>query len=245
MAYRDFAYFYDALNVAADYDALTNTILRLFRTNGLEKGLVADLGCGTGEVSLRLGAAGYEMLCVDASSEMLSVFREKLPPEEQENYLLLNQDISELDLYGTVSAVTSTFDTLNHVPPQKLENVFKRVALFLEPGGLFTFDVNTPYKHETVLGNSSICIEPEPGLTCTWENKWQNAKKATEIHICIELDGKKVCEEKFEEFCYTDDLILNYLQKTGFVILDVMDGEHFGRPEPKSQRLLYLAKCAK
>ena len=101
MAYEAFAGVYDAFNEDADYDALFRYVCGVLRAHGVEDGIVADLGCGTGELTLRLAAAGYDMIGVDLSPEMLSVLREKAWETGQEGLLLLCQDIAELDLYGT------------------------------------------------------------------------------------------------------------------------------------------------
>ena len=77
------------------------------------------------------------MIGVDLSPEMLSVLREKAWETGQEGLLLLCQDIAELDLYGTVRAAVSTFDTFNHIgPAEKFRRALCRAALFVEPGGL-------------------------------------------------------------------------------------------------------------
>lgn len=158
MAYRDFAYWYDALNTEADYDRHTEEIEKLLKTGGVESGIVADLGCGTGEVVIRLAKAGYDMIGVDGSTEMLSVLREKLGPRENREFLLLCQDLSELELFGTIKAAVSTSDTLNHLSKEALAEAISRVSLFTEPGGLLVFDVNTPYKHRVLLANNSLCL---------------------------------------------------------------------------------------
>ena len=77
MAYEAFAGVYDAFNEDADYDSLFRYVCGVLRAHGVEDGIVADLGCGTGELTLRLAAAGYDMIGVDLSPEMLSVLREK------------------------------------------------------------------------------------------------------------------------------------------------------------------------
>jgi len=128
MAYQEFAYFYDEFNGAADYDALFAYVTGELKAHGIQDGIVADFGCGTGELTLMLAQAGYDMIGIDVSEEMLSVLRDKadalgLPLT---NPMLLCQDLLQLDLYGTIRAAVSTFDTYNHIGP--LENFEKAIA---------------------------------------------------------------------------------------------------------------------
>ena len=51
MAYNEFAYFYDEFNGEADYDALYSQIHAKLEAHGIHDGIVADLGCGTGELT--------------------------------------------------------------------------------------------------------------------------------------------------------------------------------------------------
>ena len=121
MAYQEFAYFYDEFNGAADYDALFAYVTGELKAHGIQDGIVADFGCGTGELTLMLAQAGYDMIGIDVSEEMLSVLRDKadalgLPLT---NPMLLCQDLLQLDLYGTIRAAVSTFDTYNHIGPDR------------------------------------------------------------------------------------------------------------------------------
>ena len=77
MAYNEFAYFYDEFNGEADYDALYSQIHAKLEAHGIHDGIVADLGCGTGELTLMLTQAGYDMIGIDQSEEMLCVVRDK------------------------------------------------------------------------------------------------------------------------------------------------------------------------
>lgn len=145
MAYGIFADFYDFFNEDADYDVLSEQVLAALREHGVSDGIVIDLGCGTGELTLRLAQAGYDMIGVDASEEMLSVLQEKEFELGMSGVLLLHQELQTLDLYGTVRAAVSTFDTFNHIGPvDEFERALCRASLFLEPGGVFVFDMNTP-----------------------------------------------------------------------------------------------------
>ena len=149
MAYQEFAYFYDEFNGAADYDALFAYVTGELKAHGIQDGIVADFGCGTGELTLMLAQAGYDMIGIDVSEEMLSVLRDKadalgLPLT---NPMLLCQDLLQLDLYGTIRAAVSTFDTYNHIGPlENFEKAIAKAAFFMEKDGVFVFDLNTPYK---------------------------------------------------------------------------------------------------
>ena len=83
MAYGAFADIYDAFNEDADYAALTSYVLHQMKAHGIHEGIVADLGCGTGDLTLALARAGYDMIGIDLSEEMLCILREKMhePPK--------------------------------------------------------------------------------------------------------------------------------------------------------------------
>lgn len=116
MAYNEFAYFYDEFNGEADYDALYAHIHAKLKEHGIHDGILADLGCGTGELTLMLTQAGYDMIGIDQSEEMLCVVRDKAEQLGLSGrLLLLRQDLLKLDLYGTIRGAVSTFDTFNHI----------------------------------------------------------------------------------------------------------------------------------
>lgn len=139
MAYNEFAYFYDEFNGEADYDALYGYITDELKAHGITDGILADLGCGTGDLTLMLTQAGYDVIGIDRSEEMLSVLREKADELGLTGrLLLLKQDLLDLDLYGTIRAAVSTFDTYSHIGPQEnFEKAIRKAAYFMEQGGVF------------------------------------------------------------------------------------------------------------
>lgn len=241
--YHNFAYYYDAFNGAADYDALHRVAKGYFDRWGLPGPLVADLGCGTGEMSLRLARDGYDLIAVDASADMLSLLNEKQQQAAAGQILLLQQDLTRLDLYGTIHGAVCFFDTLNHLGPvEKMRQAIARVGLFMEEGGLFLFDVNTPCKHLQVLGNETITLRVGD-MTCLWANTLQQGMSRTQIRLQItDRAGRTLCKEAFYEYYCEPQLLRQACEESGFSVLEILDGEQFCAPHADSQRLLFVAK---
>ena len=167
--YGDFAYYYDLLTGNVDYESRCDYISSLLAENGVGKGILLDLACGTGTMSLLLSEKGYDVIGVDASEEMLSQAQEK-KMEKGSDVIFLCQKMEELDLFGTVNAAVSTLDSLNHVTDKEtVREIFRRVSLFMEDKGIFLFDVNTPYKHRKVLGDNTFVYDMDD-VYCVWQN---------------------------------------------------------------------------
>lgn len=243
MAYNEFAYFYDELNEAADYDALYRYVVSELADHGVTDGLLADLGCGTGELTLMLSQAGYDVIGIDRSEEMLSVLREKADELDMTGkVLLLQQDLLQLDLYGTIRAAVSTFDTYNHIGPlDNFEKAIANAAFFMEKDGVFVFDLNTPYKHAKVLGGQTFDLDAEDAV-CHWTNRYDESSGRVDIHIEIrEKETGDIWTEDFSEYSYPLPTVQALLDKYGFTVARVSDGEDFGPVRPDSQRWIITA----
>ena len=243
MAYNEFAYFYDELNEAADYDALFQYVVSELAAHDVKDGLLADLGCGTGELTLMLSQAGYDVIGIDRSEEMLSVLREKADELGMMGLvLLLKQDLLHLDLYGTIRAAVSTFDTYNHIGPlENFEKAIANAAFFMEKDGVFLFDLNTPYKHAEVLAEQTFDLDAEDAV-CHWTNHYH--KDSGRVDICIRIHDKETGEDWQGDFCeysYPLPTVEALLDKYGFTVARVADGEDFGPVRPDSQRWIITA----
>ena len=98
---------------------------------------------------------------------MLSVAQQKAAVKNAD-ILFLCQDMTQLNLYGTIICTVCTLDSLNHLKSlDEIKKVFSLVSLFTEEGGIFVFDVNTLYKHKKVLGNNAFFARGKTALTAT------------------------------------------------------------------------------
>ena len=246
MSYGVFSEFYDALTANVSYDTVSQVLSSLLTRYGKSRGLLLDLACGTGSVSVRLAKKGYEVIGVDLSPEMLSEAQNKAYSTGQ-NILFLCQDMTKLDLYGTVDAAVCTLDGLCHLPDEEsLSAALRKVSLFMNPGGVFLFDVNSVYKHRAVLGNNTFVYDTDD-VYCVW----QNTLFSDGVTVQMDLDffepvsdaGDYVRQsERFTERAYPRETLEAMLKKAGFTVLDVFDGYSEKPAHDTSERLLFAVR---
>lgn len=148
MAYQQMAHVYDQLMIDAPYDAWVSLTKEIFKRSGKKVQTIADLGCGTGQITIRLARNGFNMYGIDYSSDMLShaeqtASAEKLPVQ------WICQDLRKLDGLHDLDAAISYCDVINYITSEnELRTVFAHVANMLKPEGLFIFDVHSMYHVE-------------------------------------------------------------------------------------------------
>lgn len=246
--YGGLAAVYDRLNAEIDYARWAAYIqAQIAAHSDIPVSLVLDLCCGTGSMTLALDALGYDMIGADISLDMLAVAREKAAEAGRAaRILFLCQDMRALELYGTVQAVTCTLDALNHVDGAgDLARVFSLVRNYLEPGGLFLFDLNTPYKFEHIYGTNAYILEDD-GIFCGWQNVYDPARRVCDFYTTVFLrrpDGAWTRREDHErEYCFLREEIEEMLGKNGFSLICVHGDTAGSEPLPDGQRLYFTAK---
>ena len=225
----------------ADYPARAEYYLKLLSDNGVSSGILLDLGCGTGTMSLLMDSSGYDVIGVDSSVEMLNIAREKAASK---NILLLNQPMEELDLYGTVDCAISVLDCINHLEGKDaVKEAFAKVSLFMNPGGVFVFDVNTVYKHREILADSCFITETDE-VFCAWQNSL-NGDDSVDIALDFfeNIGGDyRRSSEFFTEYAYKTDEIKEMLEEAGFDIIGVYDDMSFENVREDSERAVFAAR---
>ena len=209
-AYTSFARVYDMFMDDIPYDEWCAYLTGLLREYGVNDGLVLDLGCGTGTLTELLDDAGYDMIGVDCAEDMLEIAMEK-KLESGKDILYLLQDMREFELFGTVRAVVSICDSMNYLLEyEDLVQTLKLVNNYLDPGGVFIFDLNTPYKYKTLLADHTIAENREEG-SFIWENDFDEESRLNTYALTLFipegreiLGGQDAWEEK-EELKKMDD----------------------------------------
>lgn len=243
MSYDLFADYYDRLMEDADYPGRTEYLLSLFERHDRRPSLLLDVACGTGRFSLELSRRGIEVIGADPAPSMLAVARERADRSGQD-ILWLCQSAAELELYGTVDGAVCCMDSLNHITDyEEFCRSLARIALFLEPGRLFIFDMNTVYKHHVLLADQTFVYELED-LYLVWQNETEgNLTDITLDFFMEEPDGRysRGCEA-FSERAYTEAEVAVALERAGLLLEAVYDDKTFLPPGEKSERVFYVTR---
>lgn len=249
MSYSVFAQYYDELTDNVRYAERADYFDRLLQQFQAPGPILLDLACGTGSLSFELARKGYDVIGVDGSPDMLSVALQKQgeQPEGTPQVLFLCQPMEELDLYGTIDAAVCALDSLNHVvDPELLQRIFDQVSLFLNPGGLFLFDLNSEYKHREVLGNNVFLYDRED-VYCVWQNGYDPDTGIVEINLdFFEYDEEADCyyrsEESFCERAYPLEQIQKLLEKSGMELLGCYGDDSMEPVQETTQRIICAAR---
>lgn len=244
MSYDVFSGFYDRLTDNVEYEKRADYFCRLLSMCDIKDGILLDLGCGTGSMSVKMAEKGFDVIGVDTSIGMLGVAQQKMY-ESGERILFLNQPMQDIDLYGTVDCAICVLDGINHLnSSDEVRQTFEKVSLFMNKGGAFAFDVNTIYKHKNVLADNAFIYEFDD-LFCAWQNNYNKEDNSVDISLDFfeEEDGVYYRSgENFSEQAYELDEISGWLEEAGFEIIGIYDDLTINSVRPDSERAVFLAK---
>ena len=243
--YGVFSQFYDSLTDNIDYKKRAGYISTLLIRYGVKTHAdVLDIGCGTGKMTVELSKLGYSMIGTDSSPDMLSQAGCN-SSESGENILFLCQGAENLDLFGTVDAAVSTLDVMNHLDGKKsVQKAFDNAGLFMNPGGVLIFDINTLYKHKNILGNNTFVYETDD-VYCVWQNTLNDDSSVNISLDFFEYDGDDCyirSTEEFKEYAYSLEEIAEMLKTAEFEIIDIFDDMTFDKLKEDSQRAVIAAR---
>lgn len=253
-AYSSFARVYDLFMDNVPYEEWCEYIKGLLQEYDVEDGLVLDLGCGTGKLTRLLADAGYDMIGVDNSEDMLEIAREeeykKLDEQESDiagrQILYLLQDMRSFELYGTVKAVVSICDSVNYILDEDdLREVFRLVNNYLDPKGVFIFDLNTVYKYRELLGETTISENRDEG-SFIWDNYYDEESSINEYDLTLFIREQDDLYRKYEEThfqrAYELELVKQLLTEAGMEFVAAYDAFTREPVKKDSERIYVIAR---
>ena len=250
--YSILAPYYDEWNSEIDYAAWADGIEAFFAQNAKGKvESVLDLACGTGRMTVELAKRGYDMIGIDRSPEMLNFARraaERAGGGISSRILWLLQEMTNFELYGTVDAIVCCLDSINHLTkPADLSACFSLAHNYLNPDGLFLFDVNSRRKFETVYADSSYSYDA-PGVYCSWVNRYVKSSKLCSFWITLFRETQNGLYRRYEacenERMYPLRTLKSTLESKGFEWIGAYPAPYAGDLSGDEDRW-YIAAQAK
>lgn len=244
-AYTGFAAVYDTFMDDIPYEEWCGYLKQLLSKYGVDRGILLDLGCGTGSLTELLSSAGYDMIGIDNSEEMLQIAMEKRLISGKE-ILYLCQDMREFELYGTVAAVISICDCMNYIMNlEDLTEVFRLVNNYLDPGGIFVFDLNTEYKYRELLGDSTIAEDRED-CSFIWDNQYDQEEKVNiyDLSLFVKEEGElyRKYHETHYQRAYSLEQVKAAIAAAGMEFVAAYDAFTENEPEAESERIYVIAR---
>ncbi len=245
-AYTSFAAVYDTFMDNIPYEEWSAYLIALLSEYGITDGLVLDMGCGTGSMTELLAGAGYDMIGIDNSEEMLELAIEKREKSDHDILYLL-QDMREFELYGTVRAIVSICDSINYITDEAdLLEVFRLVNNYLDPKGVFIFDFNTVYKYREVLGDATIAEDRED-CSFIWDNYYYAEEQINEyeLSLFIQEDGSDLYrkyQETHLQKAYELEIMKRLVEQAGLEYVTAYDAFTRNAPTAESERIYIIAR---
>ena len=245
-AYHNLAASYDRLTNDVDYEATVDFYYEILQQEGLKPRTAVDLACGTGSVTAILAHRGLQTIGVDMSEEMLTEASQKAGDIHPAPWFIC-QSLQQLQLPRAVDLAVCALDSLDYITdPADCKEAIRRTYKYLNPGGIFIFDVNTPEKLRAMDGQ--VFLDEDDDVYCVWRGEFDE-----ETNICsygMDLFQRKgnLWERSFEEHCeyaYSAEQLVGYLKEAGFTHIRVYGDRTMEAPKEGEQRIYIKARKGK
>lgn len=253
--YSNFASVYDQLMDNIPYDEWFQYLHGLLQEFNIKDGIVAELGCGTGNITELMAKSGYDMIGIDNADAMLDIANEKKARNGSSSLYLL-QDMREFELYGTVRAVISLCDSVNYITDSEdLLQVFRLVNNYLDPKGIFIFDFHPRYYYKEIVANATIA-EDRDDISFIWDNYYDEDEDINELALSLfvkESEGKvddaglfRKYEELHLQRGYTLDELKELVNKSGLELVAAYNAFTRDDATEECERIYIIAReCGK
>ena len=245
-AYHNLAISYDRLTSDVDYEATVDFYYEILKREGLSPRTAVDLACGTGSVTTILANKGLQVVGVDMSEEMLTVASQKAGEAGVFPWFIC-QSLQQLHLPRAVDMAVCALDSLDYITdPKDCQEAIRRIYKYLNPGGIFIFDVNTPEKLRAMDGQ--VFLDEDDDVYCVWRGEFDEQTNICSYGMDLFQRKGNLWKRSFEEHCeyaYSADQLAGYLKAAGFTHIRVYGDRRMEAPGPGEQRIYIKARKGK
>ncbi len=243
--YNSFSTVYDDFGYDIDYKKFARYYEKIFKKFKSTPKLILDICCGTGNLTTIMSEK-YDMIGVDFSFEMLDIAQKK---DKDKKILYLCQSMWDFELYGTVDACYSSLDSINYIlDEENLIKHFKLVHNYLNPEGLYIFDISTIYKFKNILADNIFSDENENAFF-VWQNDYDSDEKINAMYLDVFVKNENDTYDRISETHYEKGYNASYVKKIakkcGFEILGVYDEFTFDEYKKDSERIFFVIRAIK
>ena len=243
--YNSFSLVYDDFAYDIDYNKFAGYYEKIFEKFNIRPNLILDICCGTGTLTTIMSQK-YDMIGIDFSCEMLDIAQKK---NVDGKILYLCQPMDNFELYGTVDACYSSLDSINYILEEKnLIKHFKLVHNYLNPDGIYIFDISTVHKFKTILSDNTFTDESENAFF-VWQNDYDENEKINSMYLDVFLKKDDDTYERISETHYEKGYNVSYIKtivkKCGFEVLGVFDEFTLSSYKKDSERIFFVVKAIK
>jgi cyclopropane fatty-acyl-phospholipid synthase-like methyltransferase len=246
MSYEHFAYLYDELMKDAPYDAWVQFVLKKAKTYHVDGNQLLDLGCGTGELSIRLAKKGFNVTGIDLSEDMLTVAHAKAV-EAGVNIPFFEQNMADLEGQGDFNIITIFCDSLNYLSSEEeVIQTFSNAFQHLNDQGIFIFDVHSLYKINEIFINQTFALN-EDRIAYIWNSFPGDHENSVEHELSFfVLDEKTDKYDRYDELhfqrTFTVQQYSGWLKDAGFELLEVTADFTNDTPNTEAERIFFVAR---
>ncbi len=246
--YEKIAHLYDS------YLRFTDDLPFFLQESRKTDGSVLELMCGTGRISIPLLEAGVSLTCVDASSAMLSILREKLAATGLSAHVV-QADVTCLELNSTFDLVLLPFQSFHELRTSTQQRqALSEIARSLKPNGRFICTLHNPrvrlqsinqeptrygpFPRRDGLGSVALSVvlkyEPSTGTVTGWQTVYE-----------LNTAGEEVAEHRLPiQFSLIEfDVFQELVESVGFCIEEVFG--NYDRSPFVPQTSPYIIVCTR
>lgn len=234
MSYENFAYYYDSLmdpQFYNDYEEFINEHCDFHE--------VLELGCGTGEMAIRLSQKNKKVFATDISDDMLNVTKQKAMYKNVD-LLLQKVDMRDFSTSYPVDLILCLCDSLNYLlEPQDILDTFINVYHSLKHDGTFIFDIDSLYKMNNILNNYQENEEDDDFLFRWHVEHIDNGFVHHYVYIHDKIENDIVEEHHYQK-TFAIEKYLEWLKQAGFIHIDYYSD--FNEYKEECERIIFVCR---